>query len=497
MSVGYDDYARLSLAGGRLLADLEFIGGTSQCSGAIYCGNFPYLMVTIFSANVPEYISVLPQFSNSDTFSSAYYGTSLCALPDVASTLFFATRAPWVRFCGQFYSATFTGSYTMMVFGSLSVPPVMSAGTASISPWARISATIAAGADATVVPVSIPPGVARVTASGGISTGLDLQAQVLEYDSTTWTTYYFNAINGVNVSTTDDIPLPCIPYRFRIKNNGTASTAVQLIGVPRAVAVGLCPVISQGYRSSRATLPRERPAGSNAPSASIARGRPSGRVCYSPCTRIRVTSATVARHVQCATAEGMRGMASWPERWRVLALESARIPVTADTLEIMRAWQHSTPLQPYTNNPVGMPASIAGTPSVQGTGYAQFNSPRDFYRAFGKFARTPAGRSLIDAMRKDSPFPAAWRAISSLGWPGSATETDYPSAVLDLTSKSFREAIGATQRERRKTSGTVGATRRDNSAIIESARIVVHASKAIKDTGALVRYLAKEHSTDG
>jgi hypothetical protein len=190
-------------------------------------------------------------------------------------------------------------------------------------------------------------------------------------------------------------------------------------------------------------------------------------------------------------------MATWPSAWRVKALESAGIPVNADTLKVMKAWKDSTPLPVFTNNPVGMPYGSRKSVRYMGTTYGMFASMADFYAAFAMFASTTGGRLVVSAMSGQSVFPAAWRAISSLEWPASKTETDYPSALLDLTDSSYRESISATPVLARKTSGTVGRDPALRNVVIAHARSLTEAAKTFNDATTATRFLIRRHARNG
>ena len=156
----------------------------------------------------------------------------------------------------------------------------------------------------------------------------------------------------------------------------------------------------------------------------------------------------------------------WPASWIKSALDAAGIPVTDDTVKVMRAWNQSTPIPPMTNNPIGMPSGTLGAPRYLNTAYAIFPSMAAFYAAFKAFSKSHAGATLALAITSKTPFSQSWRSIASLAWPASKTETDYPSAILDLTSEQFRLKVQASDKSNRKTSGTVGTSQDDKAAVI-------------------------------
>lgn len=190
-------------------------------------------------------------------------------------------------------------------------------------------------------------------------------------------------------------------------------------------------------------------------------------------------------------------MTMWPIDWQVRALDALRAPDSESAYAIMTAWCKSTPLPPYSYNPLGMPAGSSGAKAYLATPYAQFGSIGMFYDALKAFASTVTGKSLITAMSAHSPYPGTWRAIASLKWPGSATETDYPSAVLDLTDASYRAYIKATPRPMRKTSGMLTAPHPHTTTAIAQARSVNQATQAFTDANSQVSFLLRRHASNG
>lgn len=190
-------------------------------------------------------------------------------------------------------------------------------------------------------------------------------------------------------------------------------------------------------------------------------------------------------------------MTSWPATWRSRVLEAAGIRVTPHALEVLRAWQRSTPLPVFTNNPVGMPASSRGAMDYMRTGYAMFTTPEKFYAAFGAFAATTPGRNLAHAIADEGNYAAAWRAVSSLGWPASATETDWPGALLDLTEESYRQSVASADPSARKTSGTVGAPAHVKATAISHASSVAAAIRTMTDAQSATQQMLRRHGRDG
>lgn len=168
----------------------------------------------------------------------------------------------------------------------------------------------------------------------------------------------------------------------------------------------------------------------------------------------------------------------WPVNWQVRTLTAASIADTDDTFAILSAWQKSTPLPPYSNNPLGMPAGSSGSKPYLNTPYAIFPSFGLFTKAFAAFIATYQGGQLARVMQSDGPYPATWRAVHALGWPGSSTESDYPATLLDLTSLSYRQSVNAATAESRKTSGLVTAPRATAVSTVSSTGVVNRATVA-------------------
>lgn len=147
----------------------------------------------------------------------------------------------------------------------------------------------------------------------------------------------------------------------------------------------------------------------------------------------------------------------WPNGWTTATLKAAGLPVSDFTRKALSAWADSTPILTYTNNPLGMPAVKGRTLELMRTGYAMFVTMANMRDMFAEFVNSSPGRLVHDALALDEKYSQVWRAVHALKWPANATETDWPSAVLDLTSESYRQqAASVASPEDRKTSGVIG-----------------------------------------
>jgi hypothetical protein len=171
--------------------------------------------------------------------------------------------------------------------------------------------------------------------------------------------------------------------------------------------------------------------------------------------------------------------------------------VTPVGLAVLAAWRSSTPLDPWTNNPLGMPPQVKGTGLVPHTGYAAFPSIADFYTAFAIFTKSNRGKAVKDAIAAEKPYGEIWRAIDVLNWPGGKTETDYPAKVLDMATQAYRDSVDATPHPERKTSGVSHAPQSVHDAMRAQAASIHQATQAFSDSRKAVQYLIRKHASNG
>lgn len=177
----------------------------------------------------------------------------------------------------------------------------------------------------------------------------------------------------------------------------------------------------------------------------------------------------------------------WPTRWRQQLMEDMGIEPTQFVLDVLSAWRKSTPLEPWTNNPIGLDAKVAGKPHVPMTRYAIFPTMSSFRTEMVRLQATSAGQRLTLALTHGDNHGKVWRAIQALNTPGRATETDYPSAVLDMAGEKYAEKVRAARKEDRKTTGIINpqstakdAARLQNQALHHAATHIVDANRAIE-----------------
>lgn len=181
----------------------------------------------------------------------------------------------------------------------------------------------------------------------------------------------------------------------------------------------------------------------------------------------------------------------WPTNWRAQTLQAAKIPVTQFTRDVLAAWNKSTPLEPWTNNPLGIPALRSGYPPVHNTAYARYPSMRQFYVAFGRIASSKNGRELRHALELGEKLSEAWRAIHGLNWPANHTEQDYPHVLLDMVEASYRAKVTDRTTQPPKSTGVVQASPQVHAAVAAQSSALYDAARFFDDASAGLRHIVE------
>lgn len=151
-------------------------------------------------------------------------------------------------------------------------------------------------------------------------------------------------------------------------------------------------------------------------------------------------------------------MYNWADGWREALIDELGVTRSDFLMSALQAWQESTPLQPYTNNPLGMPYIKGSVPQLLNTDYGLFRDLAQFRASFVQFTMTESGAKLRNALVGGESLGPLYRAVNALNWPGNATETDYPSGLLDLMTITARARLQTAEASARKTAGTIGYT---------------------------------------
>lgn len=184
-------------------------------------------------------------------------------------------------------------------------------------------------------------------------------------------------------------------------------------------------------------------------------------------------------------------MTGWASGWQEATLRASGIPVSQFALDVLSAWRKSTPVIPPTNNPLGMPARGNNAAPYLNTLYAAFPSITAFATAFKRFTASSKGAELLHVLVMGESLTDAYRAIHALGWPANRTETDYPSALLDMVEAKYRSKLQTRDVKSRKTTGIVQAPADVHAAVKQQAAMMHHAASTINDTSKAIGYIMR------
>lgn len=182
-------------------------------------------------------------------------------------------------------------------------------------------------------------------------------------------------------------------------------------------------------------------------------------------------------------------MNTWPTAWRERALTHIGVAITPHALDVLRDWEQSTPTQPWTNNPLGLPAAGNGVPEAMGTPYGAFPTHAEFRVALKRIADDGGHMPLLHALHQDATVAKAWRTINGLGLPGSSTETDYPSVLLDRVSDRYRSKLQTVPVQQRKSMGSGPGPVDMSHPVIQASAGIHHAANNIHDMNQAIRYI--------
>jgi len=187
-------------------------------------------------------------------------------------------------------------------------------------------------------------------------------------------------------------------------------------------------------------------------------------------------------------------MAQWPSSWRESLLRASGIPKTQFALDVLAAWQKSTPLESYSNNPLGMPRSSRSVPSWQDTEYAAYPTMQHFYAAFKRLVSTGQGRAILHVLIAADDHAATWREIHALNWPATKTEQDYPHLVLDMVEQKYRDRLTSRRTGDSKGTGIVTAHPSVHSNVRAQAAALYEVAQKFDDAGSAFEYIARRLS---
>jgi hypothetical protein len=184
-------------------------------------------------------------------------------------------------------------------------------------------------------------------------------------------------------------------------------------------------------------------------------------------------------------------MTRWYSGWQNAALRAADIPLSQFAKDVLNLWAESTPLELWTNNPVGMPQRGHSVLRVPNTAYASFPDMQAFRNAFCSYLATPRGKALYAVLANAESLPAAWREIHALKWPANTTETDHPSALLDRLEADQAKRIRAKSSGKRKSSGTVNPQPDLHAQVVHAHRVMANAVNNTQSAEKMIHQIIK------
>lgn len=187
-------------------------------------------------------------------------------------------------------------------------------------------------------------------------------------------------------------------------------------------------------------------------------------------------------------------MAGWPSDWRQRSLRAAGVPVSVWALGVLTAWCKSTPVAPWTNNPLGLPARPGGPPRALDTPYGVYPSIAAFAHDFGVLLHGSKGIALQHELISANSLASAWREIHGLKLPANQTETDYPAVLLDMVEEQYREKLSRRKVSERKTSGVTTATPETHDAVRRQAIALHKAAIAFTDGRKAMQHIVRSLS---
>lgn len=190
-------------------------------------------------------------------------------------------------------------------------------------------------------------------------------------------------------------------------------------------------------------------------------------------------------------------MATWPTGWQQTVLRAASIPVTQFALDVLSAWQKSTPTEPWTNNPLGMPALSYGVPVALNTPYGAFPTMKSFRDAFMRAMARTGGANVAQALSMAQSYSEAWRAIHALKWPSNSTESEYPIALMDMVQAAYTSKVQNSTRANPTTTGSTHAPPDVHSAMRQQAMSLHHAATTFNTASEAIAYLVKGNRGNG
>lgn len=170
-------------------------------------------------------------------------------------------------------------------------------------------------------------------------------------------------------------------------------------------------------------------------------------------------------------------ISSWATTWARKTLQEIGLEPTTYAIKALRLWQKSTPLQPWTYNPLGIPKKGYAPKAVPGTQYALFHSYSEFNSALGKALGTERQGRISLLLKAADNTTALWREINALPWPAAQSESDWP-VLLHGMARQELQALGLDLPvSPQRTTGTTGIMTGNNHHVLQAQRAMVTAAQ--------------------
>jgi hypothetical protein len=187
----------------------------------------------------------------------------------------------------------------------------------------------------------------------------------------------------------------------------------------------------------------------------------------------------------------------WVTTWTRSAARASGIEPTPYALKALALWNKSTPTEPWTINPVGIPASGYARRMVPGTKYALFNKYSEFNDALAKFLSTPAGMEIKTLLQSGDSTVKLWRAIHDLDWPAAKTESDWPELIHDWIGEEYRALLNIKPKSSSRSTGTVGGIKPNEHLIVNAQRRMVTAAQTKLDLTKAIGFITQKAPPNG
>jgi hypothetical protein len=184
-------------------------------------------------------------------------------------------------------------------------------------------------------------------------------------------------------------------------------------------------------------------------------------------------------------------VSEWPDTWPQKALAAAKIEATPYAVKALRLWHKSTPIDPWSLNPLGIPARGYSRRPVPHTDYAMFLTYAAFSKAFAKAMDQERNGYIKVLLSSGESTAKLWREIHALTWPAAKTENDFPRDIHVLIGDELIEGYKIPQKTPHRTTGTTDKSRLNNAQVMRAHRAMVTATQAKLDLKQAITFITK------